>query len=501
MAEPKAKKETHGSSTGGRSRWLYIGSVIILVLVVVTFVGAPVVGGLGGPGNLVFGRYGGQDIAYAPGNFFARQYEAIAATLRNSDNQMELEWQLRLAWRQAFNSTVLRTAILHEANRSGVRVTEERVDELIAQDPRFNRNGRFDAAAYRAMGNQDRFQLRSFHRENEIFERFINDVIDGAPIASGEREFVAAMSGPERSFEVVRFPFARFPQEQVVRFAREEGDLFTELNLAVVTVASRDEADRVRNQAMEPGNPFGELARTFSRDLYADQSGEMGAVWGYELQQELLNPEDLALLTALEEGTISPPVETTSGWSFYRAMESPVAFSPESTRAVEAARTYMQIFEQGRIQDFVRREAEQFVAAFNPAEDSLSARAAEAGVTVVRTERFPVNYGNLPVFGRVQAPDAADLADAAFRESFFVTAFSLEPGELSEPIALRQSVVVMRLLEDHETSEDDGFIVREFYRSLHRQFQSDVVETAFVIDELLQDNFAQAFNRYVLGTN
>ncbi len=501
MAEPVQKKESSRSNRDGRSRWLYVGSVIILVLVVVTFVGAPVVGGFGGSGNLVFGRYAGEEITYAPGNFFARQYEVIAQSLRDSENEMELEWQLRLAWRQAFNSAVLRTALLHQADRSRIRVTEERVDELVAQDPRFNRNGRFDAVAYRALGSQEQFQLRNFHRENEAFEKFVDDVLEGAPIAAGEREFVAGMASPERSFELVRFPFSRFPESQVVRFALEQPDRFSEINLAVVTLGNREEAQRIRGMAVEPGNPFAELARTYSRDLYADQGGEIGSLWGYELQQELLDPADLATVVALSAGEISQPVETTSGWSIYQAQENAVPFNQERTSAVSAARSYMQTFEQGRIQDFVRGEAEQFVASFSPGEDSLFARASELGVEVIETQPFPVNYGNLPLFGRVQASLAPDLSDAAFRESFFITAFSLEDGELSEPVSLRQSVVVLRLLEERDLGEDGGFIVREFYPSLHRQFQSDGIEAAFVIDELLQDNFAAAFNRYVLGVN
>lgn len=495
------KRERDKKTIGGRSKGLYIGSVIILVLVVVTFVGAPVVGGMGGSGNLVFGRYAGEDIAYAPGNFFARQYEGVAQQLRDSGNEMDIEWQLRLAWRQAFNSTVLRTAILHTARQSGARVSEERIDERIARDPRFNQNGRFDVAAYRATGNQERFQLRNFHRENTLFERVVEDILGGAPISPREVEFVANMSGPERSFDVVRFPFSRFPESQVVLYAQDEAELFAELNLSVITVATEEEAQRVRQQATEPGNPFGELARTFSRDAFADQNGEIGSVWGYELQQELLSPESLTALINLSPGDISTPVETTSGWAIYRAEEGVVPFSADRPEAVATARSFMQTFEQGRIQDFVRDEATQFVASFDPATESLNARAGEIGLSVASTNFFPINFGNQQIFNTPRATDIPDLTEAANRERFFEIAFALEEDQLSEPVLLRQAVIVLRLREERDLGEDGGFIVREFYDSLHQQFLSEEVEDAYVQRDLLQDNFNQAFNRFILGVN
>jgi hypothetical protein len=97
MAESRDNEKKAGHPHGGRNRWLYIGSVVILVLVVVTFVGAPVVSSAAGSGRLVFGRYGREDIVYQPGNFFARQYEAIAQSLRDSGNDADLELQLRIA--------------------------------------------------------------------------------------------------------------------------------------------------------------------------------------------------------------------------------------------------------------------------------------------------------------------------------------------------------------------------------------------------------------------
>ncbi len=493
---PDDKKKK--ASRSPRNTLLYIGSVVILILVVVTFVGVPAVGGIAQPsGSIVFGRYGGEDIAYRPGNFFARQYEMIAQSLRDSAGDLELELQLRLAWRQAFNRTVMRTALLQQADRSNVRVSEARVDELIAQDPRFQTNGRFDRTAFSSISNQERFSLRNFHQESEAFNLFVDDVLYGSVSPEGEGRFVASMAGPERSFDIVRFPFDAFPQDQVQAYARENSELFTELNLSVVTLASREEAERIRAQAQEPGNPFAELARTYSRDLYGDQGGEIGRIWGYEVQQELLNPDDLERLTTLPAGSLSELVETTSGWSFFLAEDDPQPFDASREETIREARSYMQSFEQGRIQDFVRREAETFRDATDV--ENITAAAETAGYSVHETPYFPINYGNQQLFTRVNIPDIPDIQDATFRESFFVTAFSLEENQISQPVMLQRSAILLVLRDEREVDAESTEFLRSYYDSIRAQFQSDEIEFAYIDEDRLEDNFLPAFNRYVLG--
>jgi hypothetical protein len=497
MAESGEPKKKNPRTPMTRSRWLWVGSLAILVLVVVTFIGAPILTSMTGGNRPVFGRYGNQEILYQPGNFFGRQYEAIAQSLRERGNQENLELQLRLAWREAFNRAVLHAAILRHAEQSGLEISEQRVDELLASDPRFQVNGRFDAQAYERIGNQERFQLRRFHREVAIFERFIRDVLTGARSSEAEGTFVAEMSGPQRSFEVIRFPFDEFPQSQVRQFAEDNPELFTTLNLAVVTLGTQDESEEIRALALEPGTPIGDLARTYSRDLYADQDGQIGEVYGYELQQELTDPDDLSRLLELEEGEISRPMETTAGWAFYEALSEPAAFDPEADGALADVRTYMQNFEQGRIQDYVRDEAASFVSAAQ--QDGFATVADRQERSIVETPFFPINYGNLQLFPRLQSSDIPELSDAAFRQDFFEAAFALDPDEISAPLVLRRSVLVLRLLEGREAPEDQVEALRDRYPSIHRRFSSDLIESTFVNEELLEDNFSQTFNRFVVG--
>lgn len=497
MAEPKDTEKKKSRPSFSRNTWLYIGSVVILVIVVVTFIGAPVATSTVGSRRLVFGRYGNEDILYQPGNFFARQYEVIAQSLRDAGNDANLELQLRLAWREAFNRTVLHKAVLAEAEDAGITISESKVDEMIAQDPRFQLNGRFDADAYQNTSNQERFTLRNFHRENAKFDRVVQDALSATRFSEAEKQFVGEMTGPQRSFNVVRFPFSEFPEDQVTAFVSENRDLFTTLDLAVVTLADEEEAASIREQALQPTNPIGDLARTYSRDLYADQDGQIGTAYAYEIQQELTDPTAIDALLQLDEGETSEPIETTSGWSFYQALAAPEVPEEIDETLIAEARTYMETYEQGRIQDYVRAEAETF--AQTAASAGLTETAADAGREVVSTGFFPINYGNVQFFGQVQSREVPELSDAAFREDFFETAFSLEQNEVAEPILLRSSAIVLSLREERPVDPEDVTFISDFYDAIARQFYSQGIETAFVDEERLDDNFNQAFNRYVLG--
>jgi len=485
-----------------RNRGIYIGSIIILVIVVVTFIGAPVARSAAGSQRLVFGRYNGEDIQYQAGNFFARQYQVIAQSLRDNGNTGSLEMQLRLAWREAFNRTVLHTAVLQQMDRSEARVSEARVDELIAQDPRFQINGRFDSDEYSSVSSQERFSLRTYHRETALFDLFVNDVLNGVPSTEAEREFVASMASPQRSFEIVRFPFSEFPDEQVAAFGKDNPELFSRLHLAIVSLAEESEAEQIRERAVA-GEPVSDLARTYSRDLYADQGGEIGVSWSHEIQRDLTDPAEISALLSLTEGDVSPVLETGSGWSFFQALADPVDYeeqaTPEPTEELASElRAYMEIYEQGRIQDFTRAGAEEFAALAR--ETGFEAALEEGGREAIATGFFPINYGNVQLFESVQAAGIEDLSDAAYREEFFVAAFSLQEDQVSDPFVLRSSVVVMRLLEERDAPESDRSFVTDFYDMITQRFVADEIETAYVDQEKLDDRFNESFNRYVLGT-
>ena len=72
-----------------RNPLLYFGSVIVLVIIAVTFIGAPTIGQFAGiSASTIFGYYDGHKIEHYLGNYFHRQILAINKNYRqNSEIQ------------------------------------------------------------------------------------------------------------------------------------------------------------------------------------------------------------------------------------------------------------------------------------------------------------------------------------------------------------------------------------------------------------------------------
>ena len=140
----KKKLETEVEKKRQMHPFLYAGSVILLVIIVVTFVGAPVISGSAGRGNLNFGTYRGKPINYYPGNYLARQRELIAEGVRQQEGEQgDLSSQILRIWRTAFERTLLHTALLMAAEESGVWVSTDKVDEFLITSGPYLVDGKF----------------------------------------------------------------------------------------------------------------------------------------------------------------------------------------------------------------------------------------------------------------------------------------------------------------------------------------------------------------------
>lgn len=495
----KHEEEEKKPSRSPKNTALYIGSVIILVIIVVTFVGGPAVGtAVGGAGQVVFGRYAGEDIVFSPGNYFARQYEVLAEQARDVEDSQSFELQLRSVWRQAFNRTVFHTAVMLEAEESGLSISESQIDRLVAQSPRYRENGRFSPELYQNASSTEKFQLRNYLREAAVYDQFITDKISNLRHSQAELDFFKGMNSPERRFNLVTFSYAEYPREEVVAYGEENSFRFQSIGLSSITITtSEQDAESILQQYEDRTASFEDLARAHSRDMFAEDGGSMGRVFYYELERDFEDPDVLSEVFATEPGNTTGVLETTYGWVIYRvddAVEQP-DFTDEQT--ISTVRSYLGSFERGRIEDFVRAEAREF--ATEAGDIGFDAAAEEAGKESMLTSFFPINYGNAPFFGPVQTEDGDQISNAAFRDVFFEQGFSLEEGEVSDPIVLRDYIAVLTLVEERTPEEDSLSFLESYFPFVLQQYQAEEVERTVLDESKLVDNFSSAFNQYILG--
>ncbi len=497
--DKKAEDKVKQRSLAGRSPLLYVFSVIILVVIVVTFVGAPVATGFVGETQPVFGRYGDRDIVYSPGNYFARRFQQIAEQADISQtNQQEFQSQLRNLWRQAFNDAVFHAAVLLEAEQSGMAPSHELLDRTLAQHPAFQEDGRFSSRRYRQMPQQERQSLRDYLREVLIQQQFVEDKLQALRTPAPETTFVASMSGPERRFQYVAFSFEEVPEQPVLDYAREFSFRFQEANLSRITVrSSQSDAERIREQIADRTASFEDLAQAHSVDAYAEQGGEMGWMRYYELEPDFLDPQLLDEVYALDVGEVSPVLEARDTWMIYRLNEPVRQPDPQDPATLATVRRYMSAFERGIIEDYLIDQADEFRDLAQQA--GFQQAAQQLGLTVLESEWFPINYGNMPIFSPVRGREGNLLRTAAYREDFFRELFGLSAGDVSPAITLQNGTLVATLIDQRAPDETDIEFLRSYYPFLVQQMQGEELERSFIDRDKLTDNFNQAFTRYVIG--
>ncbi|HUX14626.1 MAG TPA: peptidylprolyl isomerase [Spirochaetia bacterium] len=479
-----------------RRRGIWIFSFIILVVIVVTFIGAPVVSRNGGGNKLSFGSYDGHDITYSQGNYLDHQKNLIVQRMRDSGQDASTATQIYQVWRQAFMNTAFHEAVMIEAQKSGLTVSENAVDAQIAQDPQFLQNGAFSPQLYQQDTNADKFRLRGYLRQQLIQQQFVDDELSGIHMSDAAVSFVSSMASPERRFNLVSFAYADFPDSKVVEYGKANPKKFQRINLSVITVRnSESEANAVYKQLENKTASFEDLARAHSTDMYADKGGDLGWTSYYELATDFSDPTVLDKVFSLPAGQISSVLKTTYGWVIYRVNDP--AQQPDLTNkdTLKTVRDYMTSFERGIIEDYLVAEANGVKKSAET--DSLDAAAAAVRKSVGATDYFPINYGNEPLFAQVKAITNEPISSAATREDFFQKLFSLKKDAISEPIVIGDSVAIFQFADGRNAPEKTVSTIKTNVPYALQQFQSQEVQRGVFDTNLLVDNFNKIYAQYI----
>jgi parvulin-like peptidyl-prolyl isomerase len=478
--------------------FLYVFSVVILVIIVVTFIGVPVVNDMAGQGaRIVFGTYDGVPIEYTQGGYFARQRDALAEQLRQQQQQPgqadNLELQAYQVWRSAFDQTVVHTAILQEARRSGLWVTDDRVDRTLIDTGPYVVNGQFSEELYSNTPNAERYAIRKMYREQIFQEQYVRDVLAGELQNDKEAEFFARMGETERSFQFVSYPFDGYPLSEVVSYGEQNRDKFRKIKLSRILVKSgQQEAQEIHKKLQDKTSSFEELARAHSKDSFAEKGGDMGWRYAYDLAQDFEGAEQVDTIFQLGDGAVSPPLESKFGWAIYRADEPAVNLDLQDPDSLKVVREYLMRYERGRVEDHFLTQAKGFAQAAR--ESGFQPAAAAQQLAIRTTVPIPLNYQYLFQIKAVEAEgEGASIASAAYSEEFFQKAFALKQGEVSDPVPLEDQVVVLQLREERKLAGDERDFLKTYYRYYAGQTRQADLQETLVDPQKLEDNFNNVF--------
>ncbi len=432
-----------------------------------TFIGSPVASRIQGSGSIVFGSYAGKDISYYQGSYFAQDLSRLNSQRNTQANTSSSD--LQSIYYQAFIDTAEHIAILDQADRAGVQVSNDAVDKsLLTYSGYLDDNGKFSESRYNATSASDRASTRKLYREDLLTNQFITDIVYGVKDGSKESAFIKDMVTPERRFSFVSYPFSGFPSDQVKAYGEANKSRFRKIKVSRILVkSSESQADEIRKKILDKTSTFEELAKTYSKDGYADKGGDMGWRYAYDLEADFDAKDTAQKIFALKAGEVSDVLKGTFGWMIYRCDAE--ATDPDfSDPAVQTdVRNYITQYEKGKIEDYFTSQAGLLTR--RAAEVGFDKAAAEAKLKVVQTAAFPVNLGNFFSFAPFQAADQADTPSSAiYNEDFFYRAFSLGKDQTSQPIVLDDQALVLKLQEETEAARLHGQPAGQLDH-LHRQ--------------------------------
>ena len=498
-------KRPHAAIAAQRSNHplLYVGSLIVLVIITVTFIGTPAIGRFGGAGaGTVFGTYDGNAIEHRRGNYFDSQILQISQQRRNSGFRQDTETEARAVVRQAFQRAAYRVAVLAETSSAPLAVSEERIDgELIRSGP-YVIGGVFSEERYNATPASQRKVNRRLVEEQLLERQYFSD-LTAVRTSSQAVAFFRGMAAVERRFRVASFSFAELPQAELQRFGEDNAALFRRIKLSRILVRDGDQAEDVLRRLDDGSATFEELARLFSIDDLA-AGGEVGWRYFYDLERDFDGSEAVEAIFSLASGEHTGVLASRFGEVIYRADADPVTPDFESAEVVAAVQDYLQRYERGFIEDFYTAQAAQFQQ--HAQVEGFAAAAEALGLATFESDFFPINFQNLIAVSRVRAEESDALQSAPFHEEFFERAFTLAPGAVSEPIVLGDRILVLELLAERPAEQATLDRAESYYPyfvtgALDRAMNAQVFNSDRLVDNFEQGylNFLRSLNTPVQG--
>jgi len=269
---------------------LFIGTFVVLVLVIVSFVLVPAIvpESSRGSKDFTFGHYDKAPISWVPGNVFAQYQENVQRYYQRTVGSDNLRYFNSQIWQQAFEAAAVHVAILQEMKRSKYVVPVKTVDRQVAQLPHFQENGYFSAALYRQMPESSRLTLWRQVQDDIIKETYINDLND-LLISKEEANFIGRMTSLMRKFEVASFNISDYPNSEYLLFANEHPELFNTIHLSRISVPSEKEAKVILASIKDGISTFEDAARSQSKDSYAEKAETWAFVIIMKLSGKLLS--------------------------------------------------------------------------------------------------------------------------------------------------------------------------------------------------------------------
>lgn len=440
------------------------GSIIILIICLIAFVLPSTLGRAANQKPLEFGSYNGRKIAYEQGSDFANFISQYAEMYRNQGIQIDSSTQYYV-FQYAFNSTVTKYAYEEAVKKSGWKVSKEAVNRQLR--PYFyDENGKFSSKLYKQADPVSVEQIRDNIQQSLTTSRFYDDNFGstsdflgvnnlyGLKIADAELNFFQNFGSDKRGFNMVAFKKSDYPEEEKLKYAEANKAKFINYDLSIITVEDKATADKVAKRIEKDEITFEDAVTEYSEKNYSNTEGKLTSSYQYQLENILNDKADLSTIAGLATGAISAVIQTTNGYSIFKANAAPTQPDFTTEEMKNRLSSYLTAYESGIIEDYFIAKANMFKS--EAASSTFDDACTKLGLTKNEIAPFPLNYASSSLTDTLDT-SIEGLSGADTNENFLKTAFTLKLQDYSEPIVLSSYVIVLQYTtnEKAETDEDN----------------------------------------------
>ena len=457
--------------------------------------------------GLVFGKYNGKKIVYEYGSDFTDFLSQYAQLIRNQGQEITSSNQYTL-YNYAFNSTVVKYAQEEALKAAGYEVPQDSINNRL-KNYFTDSDGKFSKKAYKQADQSYIDNLTASIKESLYTGRYYDDnfgtsdtfggyKLYGLKSSEAETAFIDTIGKEKRDFKMVKFVTNDYPVEEQEKFGKANPDKFTKYDMSVITVDTKDIADKVISRISKGQITFEDAISEYSDKNYSNSDGILTNNSKYQIQNILNDKEELDKIISISVDEVSPVVQTLMGYSIFKLNAAPVTPDFTSEDTLKDVLNYINTYETSIIEDYYVAMAKEFIKTAK-AQDIDAAAAAFDKAEVVEVPSIVLNYGSSPVCDIIDTSTEILLASADTNKDFLTQAFSINVGDYSDPVILGGNVVVLNLTNieaveadpDAEPSDYEyDFINFDQTSSQAVVFQSPKLENNFT--SVYFDNFIRS---------
>ncbi len=463
--------------------------VILAVISIVMIVGVvvPSLGSSSRNTSLTFGSYNGEDIVFTPGNYFYRQYQNQAQQANGSDENAAYQ-----IWSGAYQNTVFHTAMNQIADKAGIIVAEETLNQAIIDSGAYDKDGKFDIATYESASVETKSSIKKQYEDMLPTSIILSDM-QSMLAPEGELEYIKALGEDSKAFEYVVFNAGIYPEALTREFAMNNPAEFTLIDISVLTVGTEEEALEIKSKIEAGDITFADAAINNSLDALAQDGGKAGVFYLHELKSNFEIEEEVNELFSTAEGTISRPFSTGGAYAVYQVEQKPFAadFTDEAT--LDDVRAYIQTYNPEITTDYVKSEGERFLAEVKGGKDFTEA-AQEFALDTQSVGLTPVDVKSSSYLIGFQYTDSVGYLAALNSDvDAMKSLYSLDTDEVSALIESNGSYIVAKVTDSGSMSENSSDYIGMLYDYMvSQQIQQEVVDSIFS-SKNFDDNFFSVY--------